>query len=102
MDRELSYCFSISRPESLPKRSFAIHDILGLGEKDAKSKAESILQEDPRAYCTNVSTALELIPDKFSGKLLRYISEQWRTGNIILKYVSISEKTTAKYCEICE
>jgi len=79
MERELTYCFAISRTDSqapAKRSSFAIHDILGLGEKDGKSKVESILQESAvdRPYCgTVVTSALELIPEKFSGKLLAYI-----------------------------
>lgn len=79
MDRELSYCFTISRSDNqgpAKRSSFAIQDILGLGEKDRKSKVNGVLQESAvdRPFCgTVVTSALELIPDKFSGKLLAYI-----------------------------
>lgn len=91
MDRELSYCFTISRTDSqvpAKRSSFAIQDILGLAEKDGKSKVESILQESvvDRPYCgTVVTSALELIPDKFSGKLLcLYYASRTVTGNMLL------------------
>ncbi|KAL9952501.1 hypothetical protein ACROYT_G039768 [Oculina patagonica] len=48
MSREVQFCFAIPRSEAFPpvKRSspihsFAIHDILGLGEKSSKPKASS-------------------------------------------------------------
>lgn len=48
MSREVQFCFAIPRSEAFPpvKRSspihsFAIHDILGLGEKNSKSKVSS-------------------------------------------------------------
>ena len=77
----MAYCFSISRTESLPpiKRSspvhsFAIQDILGLGEKEGKTK-DSLLQDSSheRSYTTTVNSALELIPEKISGKFPRFL-----------------------------
>jgi hypothetical protein len=79
MDRDVTFCFSRSRSEGLPpvKRSspvhsFAIHDILGLGEKDAKPKGNSTVQESlpERSY-----SALESIttPEKFSGKFSSFL-----------------------------
>lgn len=48
MNREVQFCFAIPRSEAFPpvKRSspihsFAIHDILGLGEKNSKPKESS-------------------------------------------------------------
>ncbi|XP_031569266.1 visual system homeobox 2-like [Actinia tenebrosa] len=72
MDRDIAFCLSLSRGEILPpvKRSspvhsFAIHDILGLGEKDAKSKPSSTIQESlsERSYSTLESITT---PEKFT------------------------------------
>ena len=48
MNREVQFCFAIPRSEpfppvkrSSPIHSFAIHDILGLGEKNSKPKESS-------------------------------------------------------------
>ena len=48
MNREVQFCFAIPRSEpfppvkrSSPIHSFAIHDILGLGEKNSKPKERS-------------------------------------------------------------
>lgn len=66
MNREVQFCFAIPRSEAFPpvKRSspihsFAIHDILGLGEKNSKPK-ESSPQNPTLVECfSSVASRLE-------------------------------------------
>ena len=106
----MAYCFSISRTEGLPpvKRSspvhsFAIHDILGLGSKDAKPKSDFILQSSSpeRSYGSTVNSVLDIIPEKFSGKFssFLYILARWELVeqeiSLVLLY-RVSAKTAVR------